>query len=407
MSDRTIIHIDLDAFFVSVEQVLNPDLLGKPVVVGVKKDERGVIAAASYEAREYGLHSGMPLRTASRLCPQAIFIEGNFNRYRDASRQFMAILTDFTPFIEPGGLDEAYLDVTGFESLHGSIREMALAMKRRIKDEIGLNASVGISSCKVVSKVASDYSKPDGLIEVKKGEERSFLAPLPISRLPGVGRKTEKFLQSAGIKTVGELAALSPDVLKKHLGIWGENLHRLANGIDDRKVEPPGTAKSISRETTFSKDLRDRSVLKATLRYLSERVGADLRSRIRQARCVTVKLRYADFTTLTRSKTFTQATDSDSEIYSTGEKLLDKALSAGKQPVRLIGIGVSNLSEMGGQLSMMESTSQRQTQLDKAIDRIRMKYGFTAIQTGRTLLLKDLYPQTEKGYKLHTPGLSR
>jgi DNA polymerase-4 len=156
MSDRTIIHIDLDAFFVSVEQVLNPDLLGKPVVVGGKKDERGVIAAASYEAREYGLHSGMPLRTASRLCPQAIFIEGNFNRYRDASRQFMAILADFTPFIEPGGLDEAYLDVTGFESLHGSIREMASAMKRRIKDEIGLNASVGISSCKVVSKVASD-----------------------------------------------------------------------------------------------------------------------------------------------------------------------------------------------------------------------------------------------------------
>jgi DNA polymerase-4 len=319
----------------------------------------------------------------------------------------MAILADFTPFIEPGGLDEAYLDVTGFESLHGSIREMALSMKRRIKNETGLNASVGISSCKVVSKVASDYSKPDGLIEVKKGDERSFLAPLPVSRLPGVGRQTEKFLKSTGIETVGELAALSPDILKKRLGVWGENLHRLASGMDDRKVEPPGTTRSISRETTFSRDIRDRSVLKATLRYLSERVGADLRSRIRQARCVTIKLRYADFTTLTRSKTFTQTIDSDNEIYGTGEKLLEKALAEEKQAVRLIGIGVSNLSEMAGQLSMMETSSQRQTQLDRAIDRIRMRYGFTAIQTGRTLLLKDLYPQTEKGYKLHTPGLSR
>ena len=230
---------------------------------------------------------------------------------------------------------------------------------------------------------------------------------MPISRLPGVGRKTEKFLQSAGIKAVGELAELPPDILKKRLGVWGENLHRLANGIDDRKVEPPGTARSISRETTFGRDIRDRSALKATLRYLSERVGADLRRQGKQAKCVALKLRYADFTTITRSRTITQTTESDQIIFDNGVKLLDRALPLEKQPVRLIGIGVSNLVESGRQLAMLDSSTQRLEQLNKAIDRIRHKYGFTAIQTGQTLPLKDIFPETEGGYTLHTPSLSR
>jgi len=407
MAERTIMHVDLDAFFVSVEQVFNPELQGKPVVVGGRVGERGVVAAASYEARAFGLHSAMPLKTASRLCPQAIFIEGNFHRYRDFSRKFMAILADFSPFIEPLGLDEAYLDVTGFESIYGSINRMAVAIKQRIQDELGLCASIGIATCKVVAKVASDLSKPDGLLEVARGDERSFLAPLPVARLPGVGKKAENKLKGMGITTIGKLSATPVDALKSNFGVSGEALHRFANGIDDRKLELPGAAKSISRETTFSEDTRNRLFLKATLRYLGEKVGADLRRQGKQARCVTLKLRYADFTTITRNHTLPQIIDSDEMIFHTGARLLDRALSAEKQPVRLIGIGVSSFVESGGQLTMLDTEAQRISKLNKVIDRIRDKYGFTSIQTGRTLLLKDIFPEDEKGYTLHTPGLSR
>jgi DNA polymerase-4 len=407
MADTSIIHIDLDAFFVSVEQVFNPELKGKPVVVGGKPGGRGVVAAASYEARAFGLHSAMPLKTASRLCPHAIFIEGSFPRYREASKKFMAILADFTPFLEPGGLDEAYLDVTGFESLHDSIHRMAVSIRQRIQDELGLCASVGIASGKIIAKVASELSKPDGLIEVARGEEQAFLAPLGVGKLPGVGKKAERTLELLGIDTIGKLSVTPVAVLKRHLGVSGEGLHRSANGIDDRKVETSGAAKSISRETTFGKDTRNRVYLKATLRYLGERVGADLRRQGKQARSINLKLRYADFTTLTRSHTPPQATDGDLMIFQTGLKLLDKALAAEKQPVRLIGIGVSNLVEAGGQLAMLDSSAQRQVQLNKTIDRIRQKYGFTSIQTGQTLLLKDLYSEKNKDYNLHTPSLPR
>jgi DNA polymerase-4 len=391
---RQIMHIELDAFFVSVEQRENPELKGKPVVVGGKPDRRGVVASASYEARASGLHAGMPLATASRLCPQAIFIEGSFPKYRSASQRFMAILADFSPFLEPVSLDEAYLDVTGFESIYGSSHQMAAAIKKRIKDELGLCASVGIASCKVVAKVASELSKPDGLLEVAAGGERSFLAPLPIAELPGVGKKAERILRGLGINIIGELSIMPLATLKSHFGVSGEILWRYANGIDDRKVEPPGAAKSISRETTFGKDTRDHPLLTATLRYLSERVGSELRQRGKQAGCVTLKLRYADFTTITRRHTLRQGNDSDQTIFDTGVELLNKALSQGKRKVRLIGIGVSNLTEPGRQLDMLDSSAQRLRQLNEAIDRIRKKYGFTAIQTGRTLLLKEIFPTT-------------
>jgi DNA polymerase-4 len=404
---RRIMHIDLDAFFVSVEQVLNPDLRDKAVVVGGKPDRRGVVAAASYEARSFGLHAGMPLTTASRLCPQAIFIEGSFPKYRDASQKFMNILADFSPYLEPVSLDEAYLDVTGFESIYGSIHQMAQVIKQRIKSELGLCASVGIASCKVVAKIASELSKPDGLLEVAAGEERSFLSPLPIAKLPGIGKKTERILRGLGINTIGRLSITPLSALKSHFGASGELLYRFASGVDEREVEPPGAAKSISRETTFGKDTRDRSFLQATLRYLSERVGAELRQTGKQARCVTLKLRYTDFTTITRRHTLSQGTNTDQAIFDTGLRVLRKALSQQKQLVRLIGIGVSNLIEPGRQLDMLDATARRQEQLNKAIDRIRNKYGFTAIQTGRTLLLKDIFPPREDGYTLHTPSLSK
>ena len=404
---RRIMHIDLDAFFVSVEQVLNPDLQGKPVVVGGKPDRRGVVAAASYEARAFGLHSAMPLATASRLCPQAIFIEGNFARYRDASQKFMAILADFSPYLEPLGLDEAYLDATGFESIHGSIRQMAVKIRKRVRDELGLCASIGIAGNKTVAKIASDRSKPDGLLEVPPGNEFSFLSPLPVAKLPGIGQKSERILKGLGINTIGQLAGLPLEILKSHFGAAGEVLHEHANGIDHRKIEPPGEAKSISRETTFDQDTRDTSLLEATLRYLGERVGGDLRRKSKLARCVTLKLRYADFTTITRQHTLNQAGDTDQAIFDHGLKLLKKELSQEKRAVRLIGIGVSNLAEVGRQLDMLDSSARRQEKLNTTIDRIRQKYGFTSIQTGRTLRLKDLFPPDNDGYTLQTPSLSR
>jgi len=402
-----IMHIDLDAFFVSVEQALNPKLKGKPVVVGGRPDRRGVVAAASYEARALGLNSGMPLATASRLCPQAVFIEGSFPKYRKASRKFMTILAEFSPYLEPVSLDEAYLDATGFESIYGSTHQMAVNIKQRVKDELKLCASIGIASVKVVAKVASDLSKPDGLLEVADGEEHSFLAPLPIAKLPGIGKKTERILKGLGINTIGELSIMPLGALKRHLGASGEFLHRYANGIDDREVEPPSAAKSISRETTFGLDTRDQLLLKATLRYLTERVGSQLRQQGKLARGVTLKLRYADFTTITRSHTLGQAGDTDQTIFDTGLKMLKMALIQEKQPVRLIGIGVSSLVETGRQLDMLDTSAQRLEKLNKTIDRIRNKYGFTAIQTGRTMRLKDIFPTDKKGYTLHTPSLSR
>jgi DNA polymerase-4 len=359
-----IMHIDLDAFFVSVEQILNPELRGKPVVVGGRPDRRGVVASASYEARAFGLHAGMPLITACRLCPQATFIEGSFTKYRQASQKFMAILADFSPFLEPVSLDEAYLDTTGFESIYGSIHQMAVAIKKRIKEESGLCASIGIASSKVVANVASELSKPDGLLEVADGEERSFLVPLPIARLPGIGKKTERILNGLGINTIGKISSMPMDALNSHFGASGELLHRYTNGIDDREVKLPSAAKSISRETTFGKDTKDRSQLEATLRYLGERVGGELRQRGKQAKSITLKLRYADFTTITRHHTLKQGSNTDQTIFDTGLQLLRKELLSEKQPVRLIGIGVSNLIEPDRQLDMLDSSAQRLEQLN-------------------------------------------
>jgi DNA polymerase-4 len=389
MAQRTVMHIDLDAYFVAVEQADNPELKGKPVVVGGKPGSRGVVATASYEARAFGLHSGMPTSTAVRLCPQAIFIQGNYHRYIEVSKKFMAILADFSPFLEPGGLDEAYLDVTGFESLHGSIRQMALKIKQRVKDELGIVASIGIASCKVVAKVASDGSKPDGLLEVPTGEEAAFLAPLAIRKLPGIGKKTEQVLTGLGIRTVGQLASMPQPAVKNRFGVFGESLYNHANGIDNSLVTPPAEAKSISRETTFEEDTRDFIFLSATLRNMAERVGADLRKQGKQAKCVSIKVRFTDFTTITRQCTLPQMTDLDQAIFQIGNDLLKHAMTAERQAIRLIGVGVSNLSEPGQQLFLMNSTEQRLEKLNRAVDRIRDKYGFTAIQTGRTVGLTN------------------
>jgi len=406
--NRRILHIDLDAFFVSVEQALAPELRGKPVIVGGRPDRRGVVASASYEARVFGVHAAMPLSQAYRLCPQAIFLQGSFQAYRNASEKFMTILAGFSPALEPAGLDEAYLDITGCE-LFGTPYQLANSIKTRAKKELELIASVGIAGCKVVAKVASDLGKPDGLVEVKTGEEKDFLAPLSIARLPGVGKKTEQSLKAMGIKTVGQLAVLPSEVIKNRFGSFGLMIHHYANGIDNREIEPSGQAKSISRETTFAEDTSDKTFLQAMLHYLCERVGAELRQENKLARTITLKLRYSDFETITRSFSNKVPMDGDDVIFAGTVKLLSQALAGNRKPLRLVGIGVSNLVSYGRQLNLLDSCSPRLEHLDKAIDRIRSKYGFTAIQTGRTLLLKDIFDRREGDgdYILETPSLSR
>ncbi|MDD5311598.1 MAG: DNA polymerase IV [Dehalococcoidia bacterium] len=388
--NRTIFHIDLDAFFVTVEQVLNPALRGKPVIVGGRPDRRGVVASASYEARKFGVHAAMPLSQAKRLCPDAVFLTGHFNRYREYSEKFMAILADYSPCLEPGGLDEAYLDVTGCENF-GSWRALAMKIKERTKKETGLVASVGIAPCKVVAKIASDLGKPDGLIEVLSGGEKQFLAPLPVQKLPGVGQKTAKVLLSMGIRTIGQLAAMPSETFKNRFGAGIAWLHEHANGIDDSVVEMRGEARSISRETTFETDTTDRDFLKATLRYFAEKLGSELRETDKRARTVGIKLRYADFETVNRSLTSQEATNLDDEIFKRAVSLLESALAKKSRPVRLVGLEVSNLVRGEGQLSLFDAEAKRQEQLDRAIDRVRDKYGFDAIQTGYTLDLKQKY----------------
>jgi DNA polymerase IV len=349
----------------------------------------------------------MPLATAVRLCPKAIFIEGNYHRYAEASKKFMAILADFSPFLEPAGIDEAYLDVTGFESLHGTIHQMAVNIKARVKKELGLVASIGIASCKIVAKVGSDHGKPDGLVEVPAGQEAAFFAPLVVAKLPGIGNKTEQVLHGLGIWTLGQLAKIPESALKRRFGVYGTWLHRAANGIDDREVLPPGEAKSMSRETTFPSDVSDQKAIEGTLRYLSERVGAELRGHGKETQCISIKLRYGDFTTISRQRTLPLPTDTDRTIFETGRELLQAELVADRRAVRLIGIGVSHLGPPAQQLSLLDTSAKRFDKLDRAIDRIRKKYGFTAIQTGRTLQLKDLFPESSGEYTLPTPGLSR
>ena len=392
-SDRQILHVDLDAFFVSVERVLNPDLNGKPVIVGGDPDGRGVVSCASYEARAYGIHAAMPLKQAARLCPQAVFIRGTFARYREASARFMAILGEFTPLLEPMGLDEAYLDLTGFEPLYGPVRETAMRIKSKVHSDLGVTASVGIATSKLVAKIASDMEKPDGLVVVAPGEERSFLAPLPIEKMPFAGPKTREALRPLGVKTIGGLAALPLSVLKSRLGSHGEVLHQYARGIDDREVEPPQEAKSISRETTFAENTLDIAFIKATLRYQSERVGAELRCGGRRARCVTLKLRYSDFETVSRSRTLKETFSDDQTIFDIGTELLDKVLAQRRRPVRLVGIGVSGMAGDGRQLSMLDASTERREQLNQVIDKLRQRYGFSLIQRGDTLRLSKLHDE--------------
>ena len=384
MSTRTILHLDLDAFFVAVERLDNPALIGVPVIVGGRAEVRGVVAAASYEARKFGVHSAMPTAQALRLCPQVVLVSGHRGRYTEMSRKVMAILGDYTPLVEPISIDEAFLDVSGTEAHYGPPAQLAQTLQDRIERELRLSASLGVAANKLVAKIASDYRKPHGITVVPPGEEAAFLAPLPIRRLWGVGEVTARELAKLGVETIGDLAAFSADELRARFGVHGVGLWRAARGIDDSPVTPEHEEKSLSREETFAQDVGDPTLLRRELLRLSESVASRLRRHHLAARTIGLKLRYGDFTTLTRQATLAEPTDSGPVIYAQALALFEATWDR-RRLVRLVGVGTSNLEQPARQIRLFEQEDQRQTQLDVALDRIRGRFGDAAIQRAALL----------------------
>ncbi len=342
---RTILHADLDAFFASVEQLDNPELRGRPVVVGGPPEARGVVAAASYEARRFGVRSAMPMSRAFRLCPQAARVSPRFDRYAEVSRQVMAIFRDVTPLVEPLSLDEAFLDASQSASggaAHGGPSELARQLKRRVKEETGLTVSIGVGTNKTVAKIASDMEKPDGLVVVAPGEEASFLAPMPVRSLWGVGPKAEETLAEMGIRTTGELARADVADLTARFGVRGQWFHRMANGLDDQPVETEHERKSVGAETTFPRDLRDGPELRQVLGHVAEDVARRLREKGLKARTVVLKLRYSDFRTITRQTRLAEGIDSAEQLATAAGALLDQTARPDDR-FRLLGIHGTNL----------------------------------------------------------------
>ncbi len=344
MSSRTILHVDLDAFFAAVEQRDRPELRGKPVIVGGSDPtQRGVVSAASYEARAFGVHSAMPLRTAYRLCPQGAFLPVDGRRYQAASREVMAILRRFTPQVQPISIDEAFLDVTGSRALFGDGETIARTIKRTVHEEVGLTASVGVAATKLVAKIGSDLRKPDGLVVVPPGEEAAFLAPLPISRLWGVGEKTAAVLREFGVQTIGDLAALPPDALERRFGRHGAALVERAHGVDADPVATGDPAKSIGHEHTFGHDTADREVIERTLLGMADGVAWRLRAAGLKAATITLKLRDSSFATITRQTTLDVPGDLTEPIYDAALVLLRRELHG--QRIRLVGVTASNFRD--------------------------------------------------------------
>ncbi|SDG95746.1 DNA polymerase IV [Desulfosporosinus hippei] len=381
---RKILHVDMDAFYASVEQRDNPSLLGKPVVVGGRPNSRGVVSAASYEARKYGIRSAMPVAEAARRCPDAVFLPVNAKKYREVSWQIRQIFLTYTPIVEPISLDEAFLDVTGSTRLFGPAEDIALTIKRRIRQELSLTASVGFACNKFLAKLASDLKKPDGFVVVHSDKVQEFLDPLPIERIWGVGEKTAEQLHRHRINTVKDLRSLELKFLTKLFGSLGSQLYQLARGIDHRPVESDRVVKSIGREITFESDISDGDLLEKTLLMLAIDVGRSLRKEALRGRTVTLKVRYEDFRTLSRSRTIHRATDLDDVIFQEACSLL-RELSL-KQPLRLIGVTMSNLTDQHeNQISLFEEPRLERENLTKVLDLVKEKYGEKSITRARLL----------------------
>ena len=375
---RTILHVDLDAFYASAEVLDNPGLRGRPVLVG-GTGPRGVVAAASYEARRFGVHSAMPMVRARRLCPEAVVLPPRFEVYGAKSRAVHQIFAAFTPAIEPIALDEAFLDVTNAVRLFGTGADIGGAIRGRVRAETGLTASVGVAPNKLLAKLASDDAKPDGMLVVEPGTELAFLHPHPVGRLWGVGPATLKRLERFGVTTIGDLAALPESTLVETLGrAHGHQLHELARGRDDRPVEPDRATKSIGQEETFPRDLADRETLRREVLRLAERAGSRLRDHGFAGRTVTIKVRFPDFRTITRSTTLPEPISASAEIARLALALLDKVDTAGG--VRLLGVTVSNLTQAAAhQESLFGEESLRPDPIQGAIDAVRERFGSEAI----------------------------
>ena len=382
---RTIFHVDMDAFFVSVEELYDPSLKGKAVVVGGQRDERGVVSAASYEARKFGVHSAMPLRTAAKMCPHAIFVDGHPERYRECSEKVHAVLTSFSPQVEMASIDEAYVDMTGTARLHGPALKAAHMLHARMKAETRLNCSVGIGSSRLIAKVSSAQAKPNGVLWIVPGEEAKFLAPLDVRAIPGVGKVMESNLHALGIKKVGDLARLGDSELEDRFGKWGLALAGKARGEDaggwfDAEVGADIDAKSISHEHTYNEDTADASHLEATLMRLSEMVGRRLREANYYARTIQLKLRYKDFTTITRAHTVPSPTQLDNEIFDQVRNLFRRNWKTGL-PVRLLGVQASSFGAQTEQIDLLEaSRQQRWKDALSAADRLRDKFGESSVK---------------------------
>ncbi len=383
-TERFIVHIDMDAFFASIEERDEPRYKGKPVVVGANPrngNGRGVVSACSYEARKFGIHSAMPISEAYRKCPAAIFLPVNMDKYAYESGRIFRSLEKFTPDIEPVSIDEAFIDITSSYHLFGTARETCLKIKTTIRELTGLACSLGLASNKMTAKIASDLAKPDGFIEVAPGKIRDFLEDLPAGRLWGIGEKTKQRLSSMGISTIGDLAKMRKEDLYGILGKWGGHLWELSRGIDPREVKPGDTIGSVSNEHTFSRDTSDKKEIMDTLMFLSEKVSRRLRKYGIKGRTVTLKIRFSDFSTHTRSISSDQATNFVKDIY---ENALKKTLSFdfNKKPVRLLGVRVSGLHDSAWQSDLFHENSEKfskKERLHKALDKITEKFGDDAI----------------------------
>ena len=383
-TETSILHCDLDAFYASVEQLDDPALVGRPVIVG-GLGARGVVAAASYEARRFGVHSAMPMARARRACPDGVFLSPRFDAYQEASRAVMAILRSYTPLVEPIAMDEAFLDVAGAGRRAGTGPEIAAEIRARVHQETGLTVSVGVATTKFLAKLASDQSKPDGLLVVAPGDELAFLHPLPVRHLWGVGPATMKTLTTLGVRTVGDLAALDEPTLVAALGsARGRHLHALAHNIDERAVEPERAVKSVGHEETFAVDHTDPEVLRREVARLADRTASRLRAAGHRGRTVQLKVRFADFRTITRSKTLPAPTDLAHDIAATARALLDSVdLGPG---VRLLGVSVQQLVDADVPLALdLDGTADdgRRAALERSIDTVRGRFGAESVRPAR------------------------
>ncbi|PID62393.1 MAG: DNA polymerase IV [Ignavibacteriae bacterium] len=378
----TIFHLDLDSFFVSVERILNPKLEGKPVIVGADpKKGRGVVATCSYEARKYGLHSAMPIARAYKLCPQGIYVHGRHREYSKYSKAVRTILEQYAPIIEQASIDEFYMDFSGTKKLYASMYLLGLNLQSEIYEKLHLPCSIGIGSNKTIAKICSDYAKPKGVTYVINGMEKEFLAPLPVETIPGVGKATLRKLNANGIFKIGHLADLSESFLISLLGKYGTSLWKKANGMGKTSISINRQRKSISKERTYLEDESDRKIIEGTIFQLTGKVCQSLRNKKWLASTIGIKLRYSNFTTLTRAITI-KPTDDDKIVFNKTKKLFYKADNK-KMSIRLVGIYLTNFDKTANQVELFEDENKRRKEMFNAVTKIRDKYGYSSIQFGK------------------------